>query len=181
MAPNWTGQSMFSSISKPRAYLAHVYRRPLVAAEAFTSGPQDRWRLHPAAGKTYGDWAFTEGVNRFVIHASVHQPFPQIRLGISLSIHGVHCGRTQTWWELSRPWHRYLGQVPASITAGPVHPLPQPRRRTKRISAAAARARWLQIRCLHARGAAETRHREGREDRVSRKWRLPAAGVAAVL
>ncbi|MCL4401223.1 MAG: hypothetical protein M1436_00975 [Acidobacteria bacterium] len=98
--------------------LAHIYGRRLVASEAFTSGHQDLWKLHPALIKRYGDWAFSKGVNRFVIHRYVHQPFPQIRPGLSLAIHGLHCDRTETWWEISKPWHTYLARCQHLLRQG---------------------------------------------------------------
>ncbi len=88
--------------------VAHVYDKTVVAAEAFTS--IDRWLFHPGTIKAQGDWALCEGVNRFVIHRYIHQPFPNIRPGLSLGPHGLHYERTQTWWEFSRPWHEYLAR-----------------------------------------------------------------------
>lgn len=98
------------------ASIAHVYGKPLVAAEAFTS--IDRWLLHPGAIKANGDWAFSEGVNRMVIHRYIHQPFMQIRPGLSLGPHGLHYERTQTWWEYSRPWHEYLARCQYALQRG---------------------------------------------------------------
>lgn len=96
--------------------IAHVYGRPVVAAEAFTSS--ESWLFHPGGLKTLGDWAFCEGVNRFVIHRYVHQPFAQIRPGLSLGPHGVHYERTQTWWEWTRPWHQYLARCQYLLRQG---------------------------------------------------------------
>ncbi|HNZ48542.1 MAG TPA: glycosyl hydrolase, partial [Candidatus Hydrogenedentes bacterium] len=90
------------------ASAAHIYGKPIVAAEAFTS--VDKWLLHPGAIKTNGDWAFSEGVNRLVIHRYIHQPFMQIRPGLSLGPHGLHYERTQHWWKMARPWHEYLAR-----------------------------------------------------------------------
>jgi hypothetical protein len=90
----------------------------VVAAEAFTSGPPDAWRFHPASVKPLGDWAFCEGVNRFVVHRYIHQPFMQARPGLSLGPHGLHYERTQTWWEMSRPWHEYLARCQHVLQQG---------------------------------------------------------------
>ena len=90
------------------ASAAHIYGKPIVAAEAFTS--VDKWLLHPGAIKTNGDWAFSEGVNRLVIHRYIHQPFMQIRPGLSLGPHGLHYERTQHWWKMAQPWHEYLAR-----------------------------------------------------------------------
>ncbi len=100
------------------ASVAHVYGRPVVAAEAFTS--IDRWLLHPGAIKANGDWAFSEGVNKMVIHRYIHQPFAQARPGLSLGPHGLHYERTQTWWKYSRPWHEYLARCQSTLRNIPV-------------------------------------------------------------
>jgi hypothetical protein len=118
MCEFWSGHfdSRFSVIEA--ASVAHVYGRAVVAAEAFTSGAQDCWKLHPALVKSYGDWALTQGVNRCVIHRYVHQPFPNVRPGLTLSSHGLHCDRTQTWWGLSKPWHTYLARCQHLLQQG---------------------------------------------------------------
>ncbi|NUM55864.1 MAG: hypothetical protein HUU46_19660 [Candidatus Hydrogenedentes bacterium] len=96
--------------------VAHVYDKPIVAAEAFTS--IDRWLFHPGTIKAQGDWAFCEGVNRFVIHRYIHQPYSNIRPGLSLGPHGLHYERTETWWEFSRPWHEYLARCQHVLRQG---------------------------------------------------------------
>ncbi|MBI5283405.1 MAG: hypothetical protein HY858_17125 [Candidatus Solibacter usitatus] len=118
MCEFWSGFFDARYSVKEATSVAHVYGRPVVAAEAFTSGPRDAWQLHPASVKANGDWAFSEGINRFVIHRSIHQPFPQIKPGLSLSVHGIHCDRTQTWWELSQPWHRYTARCQHILRQG---------------------------------------------------------------
>ncbi|GMW03372.1 MAG: hypothetical protein AMXMBFR84_45060 [Candidatus Hydrogenedentota bacterium] len=96
--------------------VAHVYNKPIVAAEAFTS--IDRWLLHPGSIKAQGDWAFCSGVNRLVIHRYVHQPYSSARPGLSLGPHGLHYERTQTWWEYTRPWHDYLARCQHMLRLG---------------------------------------------------------------
>ncbi|MBI2433880.1 MAG: glycosyl hydrolase [Candidatus Hydrogenedentes bacterium] len=96
--------------------VAHVYGKPVIAAEAFTS--VDRWLFHPGTIKPLGDWAFCEGINRFVLHRYVHQPFAQARPGLSLGPHGLHYERTNTWWEFSRPWHEYLARCQYTLRQG---------------------------------------------------------------
>jgi hypothetical protein len=93
--------------------VAHVYGKPVVAAEAFTS--VDKWLLHPGAIKANGDWAFSEGVNKMVIHRYIHQPFAQARPGLSLGPHGLHYERTQTWWPYTGPWHAYLARCQSAL------------------------------------------------------------------
>ena len=54
---------------------------------------------HPFSVKVYGDWAFCEGVNRFVVHRYAMQPWtdPPRRPGMSMGPWGLHYERTQTW------------------------------------------------------------------------------------
>ena len=103
---------------KEATSVGHVYGKPVVAAEAFTSGHRDAWQFHPASVKALGDWAFCEGVNRFVVHRYIHQPFIEARPGLSLGPHGLHYERTQTWWEMSGPWHEYLARCQHVLQQG---------------------------------------------------------------
>lgn len=118
MCEFWTNTFDTRYSVKEATSIAHVYGKPVVAVEAFTSGPADAWRLHPGVIKPFGDWAFCEGVNRFVIHRCIHQPFLQIRPGLSLGPHGVHYERTQTWWPFSKPWHEYLARCQHVLRQG---------------------------------------------------------------
>ena len=88
--------------------IAHTYGRRVIQAEAFTSGDGERWLAHPATLKTLGDWAFCEGINRFVFHRYAHQPWLDRWPGMTMGPYGIHYERTQTWWDLSRAWIQYL-------------------------------------------------------------------------
>jgi hypothetical protein len=90
--------------------IAHIYGRPVVEAEAFTSHTEEGWLLHPATVKNQGDWAFASGINRFVYHTHAHKPFlsKNIRPGMTMGPYGVHWDRGQTWWKLSSAYHRYV-------------------------------------------------------------------------
>ena len=88
---------------------AHTYGKPIVAAEAFTTMPQDgRWSEHPGAIKHVGDWAFCQGINRFLFHTFTMQPRDDLKPGMGMGGWGLHYERTQTWWEWTKPWHEYL-------------------------------------------------------------------------
>ena len=88
--------------------LPHVYGKKVLGAEAFTADNQEKWLGHPANIKDFGDWAFCEGINRFVFHRFAMQPYENIKPGISMGPYGLHYERTQTWWEQSVAWHQYL-------------------------------------------------------------------------
>src|SRR5680860_813745 len=55
------------------ASVAHIYGKPYVAAESMTS-IQNAFSWHPEKLKRTADLELASGLNRFVIHTSVHQP-----------------------------------------------------------------------------------------------------------
>jgi hypothetical protein len=89
------------------ASAAHVYGKPLVASESFTSFVPG-WNDAPSSLKWLGDYYMSLGVNRFVIHTSVHQPFKDRRPGLTLGPFGQHYTRNNTWAEQSRGFITHL-------------------------------------------------------------------------
>jgi hypothetical protein len=87
-----------------------VYGKRILGAEAFTATDGEKWLLHPGAIKALGDWAFCEGINRFVFHRYALQPWLERTPGMSMGPWGLHYERTQTWWEQSVAWHEYLAR-----------------------------------------------------------------------
>lgn len=90
------------------ASAAHIYDKTIVACEAFTDikrpfGP-------PAYLKYVADHYMALGVNRFVIHTSVHQPLDDKKPGLTLAIFGQHYTRQNTWAEQSVAWNSYLSR-----------------------------------------------------------------------
>ena len=100
------------------ASVAHVYGHPIVGAEAFTSGDFEMWKLTPADIKSLGDYEFSQGINRFVIHRYAHQPYTDRVPGATMGPWGLHYERTQTWWELSTAWHEYLARCQFLLRQG---------------------------------------------------------------
>jgi hypothetical protein len=98
--------------------VAHVYGKRILGAEAFTATDAEKWQGHPAYIKDLGDWAFCEGINRFVFHRYALQPWTDARPGMSMGPWGLHYERTQTWWEQSRPWHDYLARCQFLLRQG---------------------------------------------------------------
>lgn len=97
---------------------AHVYGRKILGAEAFTATDAEKWQGYPGNIKDLGDWAFCEGINRFVFHRYALQPWADVRPGISMGPWGLHYERTQTWWEQSRTWHEYLARCQFLLQQG---------------------------------------------------------------
>jgi hypothetical protein len=100
------------------ASAAHVYGKPILGAEAFTATDAEKWQAHPGMIKAMGDWAFCEGINRFVFHRYALQPWDDRRPGMSMGPWGLHYERGQTWWEQSRAWHEYLARCQYMLQQG---------------------------------------------------------------
>ncbi len=92
------------------ASAGHTFGHRIIGQETFTADADEKWRGHPAIVKNIGDWAFCQGINRFVIHRYAMQPWvnPHDAPGMSMGPWGLHYERTETWWEQSKPWHEYL-------------------------------------------------------------------------
>ena len=92
------------------ASVAHVLGRPLVAAESFTAKPEDgAWQAVPSTLKNPGDYAWTAGINRFILHHYTHQPTDD-GPGFGLGRYGTHFGRLNTWWPLAGAWVDYVAR-----------------------------------------------------------------------
>lgn len=102
------------------ASAAHVYGKRILGAEAFTATDGEKWLHHPASIKALGDWAFCEGINRFVFHRYALQPWtnPDRAPGMAMGPWGLHYERTQTWWEQSAAWHEYLARCQFMLRQG---------------------------------------------------------------
>ncbi|HWI56874.1 MAG TPA: glycosyl hydrolase, partial [Bacillota bacterium] len=121
MAEFWSWSPYHFAVScTEMASAAHVYGRRILGAEAFTATDAEKWQGHPFAVKAYGDWAFCEGVNRFVFHRYALQPWtqPEHAPGMSMGPWGLHYERSQTWWEQSRAWHEYLARCQFLLRQG---------------------------------------------------------------
>ncbi|UFH51936.1 glycosyl hydrolase [Spirosoma sp. KNUC1025] len=91
------------------ASVAHIYGQNLVAAESMTS-IQNAFSWHPEKLKRTADLEMASGLNRFVIHTSVHQPLDDRKPGFSLGPFGQYFTRQETWAEQAKPWMDYLGR-----------------------------------------------------------------------
>ena len=102
------------------ASAAHVYGKRILGAESFTATDREKWLGHPAYIKDLGDWAFCEGISRFVFHRYAMQPWvnPARAPGMSMGPWGLHYERTQTWWEQSKAWHEYLARCQYLLQQG---------------------------------------------------------------
>jgi len=91
------------------ASVAHLYGQNLVAAESMTAA-SNPWAWSPATLKPTADKLLAMGLNRFVIHTSVHQPLVDEVPGLSLGPFGQWFTRNETWAEPARAWVSYLAR-----------------------------------------------------------------------
>lgn len=95
--------------SKQAASIAHVYGKRIAGAEAFTGMPlTSKWTGHPYAFKAEGDYFFTLGINRLILHVFVHQPFTTGFPGMTMGPFGTHFDRNNTWSDLIYGWTDHL-------------------------------------------------------------------------
>jgi hypothetical protein len=91
------------------ASVAHIYGQNLVAAESMTAS-SGAYAWSPLTLKPTADKEMMMGLNRFVIHTSVHQPLMDKRPGFSLGPFGQWFNRNETWAEQAKPWVTYLAR-----------------------------------------------------------------------
>ncbi|MBO0951913.1 glycosyl hydrolase [Fibrella forsythiae] len=118
MAAMWTPGSLAGGADEENrskadireaASVAHIYGQNLVAAESMTSiGNAFSW--HPEKLKRTADMELASGLNRFVIHTSVHQPLDNKKPGFSLGPFGQYFTRQETWAEPAKAWVDYLSR-----------------------------------------------------------------------
>ncbi len=91
------------------ASVAHIYGQNLVAAESMTAASAP-WAWSPETLKPTADKELAMGLNRFVIHTSVHQPLIDKAPGLALGPFGQWFNRNETWAPEAGPWVTYLAR-----------------------------------------------------------------------
>jgi hypothetical protein len=91
------------------ASVAHLYGQNLAAAESMTA-IGNSFAYSPERLKPTADMELACGLNRFVIHTSVHQPLDDRKPGLSLGPFGQWFTRHETWSEQAKPWIDYLAR-----------------------------------------------------------------------
>ena len=99
------------------ASVAHIYGQNLVAAESLTAS-SGAYAWSPATLKPTADKELAMGLNRFVIHTSVHQPLLDRKPGLSLGPFGQWFNRNETWAEQAKPWISYLARCSYLLQQG---------------------------------------------------------------
>ena len=94
---------------------AHIYGKNTVFAEAFTAG--ENFTHFPGDLKIRGDWCFTQGVNQFILHLMVHQPYKAVP-GI-VPWFGLDFNRNSTWFaDFGSEWTDYLRRCSVLLKQG---------------------------------------------------------------
>lgn len=102
---------------KGAASVAHLYGQNLVAAESMTASMAP-WAFAPKDLKRFIDMEFVNGVNRPVVHTSVHVPIDDKKPGLSLFIFGQYFNRMESWGEMAKPWVDYIARSSLLLQAG---------------------------------------------------------------
>jgi hypothetical protein len=124
MSALWTPASETSGIAvrykadiRESSSVAHLYGQNLVAAESMTARG-NTWAYSPERLKPTADMELASGLNRFVIHTSVHQPVDDKIPGLGLGPYGQWFTRHETWAEQALPWTTYLARSSYMLQQG---------------------------------------------------------------
>ena len=106
----WIGKPLSYSVEKAVS-IARTHGKNIVAAESFTTNAREgRWQATPAELRRVGDNAWMAGVNQFVYHSYVHQPYVDRAPGCTLGPHGTQLNVNTTWWPQMRVWSGYVAR-----------------------------------------------------------------------
>jgi len=98
---------------------AHIYGKPVVAAESFTGEAQtSRWLDYPYSLKALGDEMFAHGMNQMVFHRYAHQPHPDAVPGMAMGPYGFNFERTNTWFADAGAWIDTLSRTQFMLQQG---------------------------------------------------------------
>ena len=110
-------QFNYNADDRESASVAHIYGQNLAAAESMTAA-QAPWGWSPETLKPTADQEFLNGINRFVIHESAHQPFVDKKPGLTLGPFGQWFNRNETWAEDAHTWIDYLSRTSYMLQQG---------------------------------------------------------------
>jgi hypothetical protein len=102
-------QYNYNADDRESASVAHIYGQNLAAAESMTAAAAP-WAWSPATLKPTADMELLNGINRFVIHESAHQPLVGKAPGMTLGPFGQWFNRNETWAEEASPWVNYIAR-----------------------------------------------------------------------
>ena len=107
----------YNADDRESASVAHIYGQNLAAAESMTASAAP-WGWSPATLKPTADQELLNGINRFVIHESAHQPLVGKAPGLTLGPFGQWFNRNETWAEQAGAWIDYLARCSYLLQQG---------------------------------------------------------------
>jgi hypothetical protein len=107
----------YNADDRESASVAHIYGQNIAAAESLTASAAP-WAWSPATLKPTADQELLNGINRFVIHESAHQPLVSKAPGLTLGPFGQWFNRNETWAEQAGPWINYLARSSYMLQQG---------------------------------------------------------------
>jgi hypothetical protein len=107
----------YNADDRESASVAHIYGQNIAAAESMTAAAAP-WGWSPATLKPTADQELLNGINRFVIHESAHQPLVGKAPGLTLGPFGQWFNRNETWAEQAAPWINYLARSSFMLQQG---------------------------------------------------------------
>ena len=114
--PHWGG--LETKPITPCVSAAHIYGKPRIAAEAFTSVVL-KWNEHPFMLKHIADSHFADGLNHLVFHTYTHNPRLDVVPGTSFGAGiGTPFLRNQTWWKQMPSFTGYLARCQFLLEQG---------------------------------------------------------------
>ena len=107
----------YNADDRESASVAHIYGQNIAAAESMTAAA-GAWFWSPATLKPTADQEFLNGINRFCIHESAHQPLVGKAPGLTLGPFGQWFNRNETWADEAGPWISYLARTSYMLQQG---------------------------------------------------------------
>ncbi len=107
----------YDADDRESASVAHIYGQNIAAAESMTAGAAP-WAWSPATLKPTADQELLNGINRFCIHESAHQPLVGKAPGLTLGPFGQWFNRNETWAYEAGPWIDYIGRSSYMLQQG---------------------------------------------------------------
>ena len=107
----------YNADDRESASVAHIYGQNIAAAESMTAAAAP-WAWSPATLKPTADQEFLNGINRFVIHESAHQPLVGKAPGMTLGPFGQWFNRNETWADDAWSWIDYLARTSFMLQEG---------------------------------------------------------------
>ena len=96
---------------------AHIYGKNIVAAEGCTE-LRGVWDEMPMDIKTLIDRNFCLGINRLFFHVNTHNPWTDLKPGMTLDGIGLFFQRDQTWFPEARPMVDYVNRCSQLLQMG---------------------------------------------------------------